>query len=155
MGKIPVRDFLKTRIKSKKGRLVTADGKVVGEHEGAQYFTIGQRHGIGSPGGGTPYFVVEKNIKTNTVIVAKGEEDPALYKRELTVARPHWIGSKPKFPLHCKARIRYRQPLKDCVVSGENDFLRVLFKQPQRAVTAGQAVVFYSRRMMLGGGIIQ
>ncbi len=155
LGKISVRDFLKTRIASHEGALVTTGGKVVGKHEGAQYFTIGQRHGIGSPGGGTPYFVVEKNIKTNRVVVAEGERDPALYHRELTASDPYWIaGVAPDFPLHCKARIRYRQPLQDCVVSYENDVLHVLFEKPQRAVTAGQAVVFYLNEEMLGGAII-
>lgn len=107
----------------------------------------------------------KKDIKTNTVIVAKGKEDPALYKHELTVANAHWIDDEPKFPLRSRARIRYRHPLQNCVIilinspssKGESEgvSLRVLFEQLQRAVTAGQAVVFYSGKTMLGGEIIQ
>lgn len=155
LGKIPVRDFLKTRIQPREGELVTVGGKVVGIHEGAQYFTIGQRHGIGSQGGGTPYFVVEKNVETNTVVVAE-KEDAALYRRELQLENVHWIsGEAPTFPLDCMARIRYRQPLQEVRVTVHSTQCTVHFTDPQRAVTPGQACVFYDGKRMLGGGVIQ
>ncbi|MDO8581367.1 MAG: tRNA 2-thiouridine(34) synthase MnmA [bacterium] len=169
LGKISVRDFLKTRLPPREGDLVTADGKVVGKHEGAQYFTIGQRHGIGSPGGGTPYFVVSKDIQKNKVTVAKGKDDAALYQKEMQLENVHWISNEASaFPLDCMTRIRYRQPLQEakidfsplskgdatCLPAGREG-VTVTFKQPQRAITSGQACVFYQGEHMLGGGVIR
>ena len=152
IGKIPVKAFLKTRLPEKCGQLVTTDGKVVGEHEGVQYFTIGQRHGIGNPGGGAPQFVVTKDVATNTLVVGEGEDHPALYKNELEMDRVHWVsGLEPALPLDVSARIRYRQPLEACTVNGD----RVIFNKPQRAITPGQAIVFYDGDTVLGGAIIR
>ncbi len=169
LGKIPVRDFLKTRLAPREGALVTVGGDVVGTHEGAHYLTIGQRHGIGSRGGGTPYFVVEKDVAANTVIVARGKEDQALYRSEARLKNVRWIaGIAPDFPFACFARIRYRQPLQEATIDfsplckGEREGVIVHFTNPQRAVTPGQACVLYGResfdgaegRYMLGGGVI-
>lgn len=157
VGKIAMRDFLQTKLKVKKGPLMTSDGTIVGTHDGAQYYTIGQRHGIGYGGGGTPYYVVGKDVKKNTVTVAQGERNLELFAKELTCSDVHWIsGRTPTFPFRCMARIRYRQPLQQCTlvfVTGSS-FL-VTFQKPQRAVTSGQAIVFYKGHQCLGGGIIQ
>lgn len=156
LGKISVRDFLKTRIAPRSGELVTTTGEVVGTHEGAEYFTIGQRHGIGSRGGGTPYFVVEKHIAANRVIVAKGKDDRMLYRSTLELENVHWISRvAPKFPLDCTARIRYRQPLQEATITFHDSRFTIHFKLPQRAVTPGQACVFYNGESMLGGGVIR
>jgi len=166
VGELDVFEFLKSKIKPKRGKILTVGGKEVGEHEGVMFYTIGQRHGIGSPGGGTPYYVVTKDIKKNILYVAEGKEDKSLYKNELTVAGAHWIsGIKPKLPLKCEARIRYRQPLQEARITNyelriknktiiHNSKFIIQFKEPQRAVTPGQSVVFYDGDMILGGGVI-
>src|SRR3989344_8712476 len=158
IGEVDVFEFLKSKIKPKRGKILTTGGKEIGEHEGVMFYTIGQRHGIGSPGGGTPYYVADKGIKKNILYVAEGKEDKSLYKKELTVTGAHWIsGVKPKLPLECHARIRYRQPLQKCVLKkllATRYSLLAEFDEPQRAVTPGQSVVFYDGDMILGGGVI-
>lgn len=155
VGKIAMKDFLKTRIPTKKGKLITTAGEVVGEHDGAAYFTIGQRHGTGYGGGGKPLYVVATDVKKNLVIVGT-EKDERLFRTELICKDVHWIlGSPPTSPCKARARIRYRQPLQDCLITrAGGKKLHVSFSRPQRAVTPGQAVVFYSRGVMLGGGSI-
>ncbi len=156
VGEMDVFEFLKSQIKTHKGKIMTKNGKVVGEHQGVEFYTIGQRHGIGSPGGGVAYYVAEKDAKNNILYVAEGDKDKSLYKTTLFAKQAHWVSSKqPKFPLKCQARIRYRQPLSECVVKEEDkNTLFVEFKNPQRAVAPGQSVVFYDNDIVLGGAII-
>ncbi|MBI4276696.1 tRNA 2-thiouridine(34) synthase MnmA [Candidatus Uhrbacteria bacterium] len=155
LGKIPVKAFLERRIPSHAGALVTSSGRTVGAHDGVEFYTIGQRHGIGSPGGGTPFFVAGKDAATNTVIVAEGEADSVLYRREICVTNLHWIsGVCPQLPLDVCARIRYRQPLQECVLTSTEAGFLIHCKKPQRAVTPGQAIVFYTGEEMIGGGVI-
>lgn len=177
VGEVPVRDFLKEYLPVEHGSVFTAAGKRVGEHEGAALYTIGQRRGVGSVGGGTPYYVIGKDIAGNALIVAEGQDDPALYGSELTAEEVSWVsGRPPRLPLACKARIRYRQPLQACRLgkskiqnpkfyserSRGTETIKVAFQTPQRAITPGQSVVFYRGdpldpargREMLGGGVI-
>lgn len=155
LGKIPVKEFLKLRIPVHEGALVTTSGRTIGTHEGTEFYTIGQRHGIGSRGGGTAYYVSAKDVVANTVVVAEGDDDAALYVHRLVLDDIHWIsGTPPEVPLDCVARIRYRQPVQECTVFRENGAWHVLFKEKQRAATAGQSAVFYSGDEMLGGGSI-
>lgn len=169
VGEVNVHEFLKSRIKPKKGKIITTNGKIVGEHEGAMFYTIGQRHGIGSPGGGTPYYVVGKDAKKNILYVGKGVGDAELYRSELAATQLNWVsGVKPKFPFRCDARIRYRQPLQKCVISKlkakssstvlsslpKGYKLKAVFDAPQRAVTPGQSIVFYRGDTVIGGGVI-
>lgn len=158
IGEIDLRAFLKKYIPEKPGAVVTTNGEVIGEHDGLYYYTIGQRHGIGI-GGGTPYYVAKKDVKTSTLVVAEGSDDSELFAKELTVTDIHWIVNEaPDLPLHCEARIRYRQPLESCQVQSVKEnhkFIRVIFTKPQRAVASGQSVVFYSGDEVLGGGIIE
>lgn len=161
VGEVDVAGLLMSELGEQQGDLVTTEGKKIGEHRGHYLFTIGQRHGI-KVGGGTPYYVVSKDAKTNTVVVTRGEDDPALYSKELTAKNVHWIaGEDPRSPFRCTAKIRYRQPDQICVVEREGDNrniatskYRVMFDQPQRAVTSGQSIVFYDGDVCLGGGII-
>jgi len=149
---------------------MTTSGKVIGEHDGVWFYTLGQRHGIGV-GGGTPYFVSAKNMKKNILVVGEGDTDTKLFSKELTVSGMHWIGGvAPKFPLKVKARIRYRQPLQECRITNQelrikkgvrkqnsiihNSCFLIQFRVPQRAVTPGQSIVFYKGQEMLGGGVI-
>jgi len=166
IGPMRLFEFLKTKIKSRKGIVKTLQGKVVGRHEGAEFFTIGQRKGIGSPGGGTPYFVVAKDTKKNILYVSEGDQED-LYKKELVAENMNWISSSPpKKSFNALARIRYRQPLQKCEViktARKNLWTRpelaewkVIFDESQRAITPGQFIVFYLKSgEMLGGGVIK
>ena len=157
IGKVEMKEFLSRAIPPKPGAIVTVEGKEVGRHDGVAAFTVGQRHGLGV-GGGTPYYVVEKDVVSGTVTVAEGADHPALYKDRLTAEGWTWVsGEAPKLPLACKARIRYRQPLQGCEVraTDESGILEVVFGDRQRAVTPGQFVVLYQDDEVLGGGVIR
>lgn len=156
IGEFDIIDFLKKYIKPKKGKVITVDGKIIGEHEGVMFYTIGQRHGI-SFGGGVPYYIVSKNTKKNLLIVASKANEESFYKKEVEIKNVNWISNlETKFlSKRLRARIRYRQPLQSCklkVVSGK---LSVIFLKKQRAVTPGQSLVLYKGKEMLGGGIIK
>ncbi|MBI4250586.1 tRNA 2-thiouridine(34) synthase MnmA [Candidatus Uhrbacteria bacterium] len=158
IGKLPMKDFLQTIVPPKRGLLIDENGKEVGAHDGAWYFTIGQRHGIGFAGGAEPYYVVGKDVKKNIVYVAQGAKNPLLYSKKFICSDVSWIAGKdPKFPLHCTVRTRYRQPLQRCRVSrikGKGSRYHVVLSKPQWAVSPGQACVFYHDDACLGGGII-
>ncbi|MEK7643558.1 MAG: tRNA 2-thiouridine(34) synthase MnmA [Patescibacteria group bacterium] len=144
-------DFLRDHIKTEAGPIKTKDGREIGRHEGIEFFTIGQRHGIGAPGGTMPYYVAEKNARTRTLVVAEGNEDAILYQRELIYKNHNWM-IEPVFPFVCEARIRYRAGRARCTVFEDG---RVVFEKPQRAVAPGQSIVFYVEERMVGGGIIE
>jgi tRNA-specific 2-thiouridylase len=137
LGQVSLDEFLKDYIKPKKGPIVDTDGNKIGEHEGIFYYTIGQRHGIGAGGGGEPYYVTDKDLKTNTLTVARGSENPALFKKEVEITNVNFIEAMPGTPaqgvsgatpksypsqecwaspnmfhgMKVMARVRYRQPL--------------------------------------------
>ncbi|MFA4846076.1 MAG: tRNA 2-thiouridine(34) synthase MnmA [Patescibacteria group bacterium] len=153
VGEVAMREFLQERIPQDPGSVVTTDGKVVGTHEGLAFYTIGQRKGLGI-GGGEPYYVVEKRPATKELVVTSNFH-PALFRSELTASQLNWF-RKPELPSSCKARIRYRQPLQQCVITAMNQsILSVRFHDPVRAVTPGQSIVFYDGEEVLGGGIIE
>ena len=157
IGEINMRTFLRSYIPERSGRVFTTAGRNVGEHGGAAFYTIGQRQGIGI-GGGVPYYVVAKDTAANTLTVAEGPRDPALFRNALTAEHQNWIsGEAPKFPLRCEARIRYRQPLQACTITEIRNSrfeIRASFEEPQRAMTPGQSIVFYEGKTMLGGAVI-
>lgn len=154
IGKVKFKDFMRKFIKSRPGLVITTNGKTIGQHDGLAFYTIGQRHGL-NIGGGTPYYIVDKNKKSNILIMAKGSKNKALFRKELITTNFQWIsGKQPKLPLPCQARIRYRQPIQTCVVKKRKGSLLVQFKKFQRAVTPGQFVVLYKNKYMLGGGVI-
>jgi tRNA-specific 2-thiouridylase len=152
--------FLKKYLKEKSGNIVDLQGNKLGGHSGLWFYTIGQRKGIGLPGG--PYYVVKKDLEGNNLIVAKDEKD--LEQKEVIFENPSWIsGQEPNFPLKVEAKIRYRHPLAPALISKteKKGTFKAVFKDPQRAVTPGQAIVFYNakagekgRREVLGGGTI-
>ncbi len=167
IGEIDVREFLKTYIPVNLGPVLTTSGKKVGEHEGLSFYTIGQREGLGTGGGGIPYYVAEKDFSRNTLVVAEGPYDQKLFSKELSASSLHWIsGKEPKLPLSCLARVRYRQPLQKVQITkhvthntkqefiGRDTCYVVRFDEPQRAITPGQSIVFYKKDEMLGGGVI-
>ncbi len=147
-----VNDFLKKYLTEKPGKIVDKNGNVLGKHEGLWFYTIGQRKGLALGGG--PYWVLEKNLKKNILIVTDNERD--LLKKELICKNVNWIsGLEPKFPLKIKAKIRYRQSLASATLYPiKKNTYKLVFNKPQRAITPGQSVVFYQKEELLGGGII-
>jgi len=140
-------DFLRKHLKSKPGNIINTSGAVIGKHQGLWFYTIGQRKGIGFSKG--PFYVLDKDIKKNTLIVTKNEKD--LYKKELIIKDVNWVsGKQPRFPLKAMIRTRYRHKLASAVV----DKNKVISTKLQRAITPGQSVVFYKGQELLGGGII-
>lgn len=156
VGEVDVREFLATRIARTPGPIVTVEGKHVGEHQGLAFYTIGQREGLHVGGFPAPLYVVRKDVKTNTLYVVCGKDHPALYARSLRASAVTWTSEKAsQFPFSCEARIRYRQSLEAVVVHEEEaGVVRVDFRDPQRAITPGQSIVFYAGTRVLGGAII-
>ncbi len=155
--------FLKRHLKMKKGNIVDTNGNIIGKHEGLPLYTIGQRRGI-KIGGTGPYFVVDKNLKNNTLIVTNNPKDPRLYKKSISVENVNCVANEPKFPFRALVRTRYRNPLAYAIIKltdnlrpTTNDRIyKVEFAKPQRAVTAGQSAVFYGKNgEVLGGGIMK
>jgi tRNA-specific 2-thiouridylase len=154
IGERNFKKFLSQYIDSMKGHFVDLSGKVLGEHDGTCFYTLGQRKGMGIGGPGEAWFVVAKNHDQNQVILAQGQDHPALYADGLRATELNWLVPAPKTTIRCKARVRYRQPLQDCTVTIEGDEVRVLFDHPLRAMTPRQSIVFYQDEVCLGGGII-
>ncbi len=158
IGERDFREFLNKFLPAQPGEIKTLDGKKVGEHMGLMYYTIGQRKGLGIGGGGTgePWFVVEKDLKNNILYVVQGENHPALYSTALIATDIKWVsGNSKKEPFSCYAKFRYRQPDQEVTVNPlSEEKVLVTFAKKQKAITAGQAVVFYQGDVCLGGGII-
>jgi len=158
IGEVDLRLFLSQYIKAVPGDIVDAeDNKIIGQHEGLAWYTIGQRRGIKVGGTGLPLYVVAKDMKKNILYVVKGAHHPKLYQQELVAEKINWLVAAPKLPMKLQAKIRYRQPDQVAVLDYTNNkkSLIVKFKEPQRAVTSGQSVVFYQKDVCLGGGIIK
>ncbi|MEK9194689.1 MAG: tRNA 2-thiouridine(34) synthase MnmA, partial [Patescibacteria group bacterium] len=189
LGKVTLDAFLKSYIPEKRGEVLNMRGKKIGEHNGAHFYTIGQRRGIGNikhEKGNTihePVYVTEKNINLNTVTVARGEENPALYRQELELTNINVINPDVEDRLirankrivengiKILARVRYRQPLAKAELTFsnsrelENGKMRLIFDEPQKFVASGQSAVFYlpsealtkegdGKLEMFGGGVI-
>ncbi|MEQ8230758.1 MAG: tRNA 2-thiouridine(34) synthase MnmA [Gammaproteobacteria bacterium] len=161
IGERRFREFLSRYVPAQPGPIVTLDGRRVGEHHGAVYYTLGQREGLGIGGvrgaAQAPWFVVAKDLDANRLVVAQGHDHPALLSRELEAGALSWVaGAAPAAPFACRAKTRYRQSDQACTVTSLADGrARVVFAEPQRAVTPGQSVVFYDGAEMLGGGVIE
>jgi len=150
-----LKNFLKKKIKTKPGKIIDINtNEILGRHQGVQFYTVGQRRGIKLAGG--PWYVVDH--KVNKLLVTNKKNDSRLYKKELIAKNVNWIlGVEPKLPLKVKAKIRYRHKpvLAKITKSKESNTYNLIFNKPQRAVTPGQSVVFYSGDEVLGGGIIK
>ncbi|MCG3085939.1 tRNA 2-thiouridine(34) synthase MnmA [Anoxybacillus sp. LAT_35] len=156
IGERNFKQFLSNYLPAQPGKMQTLDGEVKGTHDGLMYYTIGQRHGLGIGGSGEPWFVVGKNLKDNILYVAQGFDNELLYSDAIIATNVNWVSDrKPNEPIACTAKFRYRQP--DVPVTVEmidETTARVSFSQRVRAVTPGQAVVFYNGEQCLGGGTI-
>jgi tRNA-uridine 2-sulfurtransferase len=188
VGKIKLPDFLQQQLQPKKGRIIEIsedfkayaeyqnkteivelaipfsytkmDGKDKGEHQGAHYFTTGQRKGLGVGGTPLPLFVIGTDVVENIVYVGQGENHPGLYRKALKVRKDeiHWIRKDLKLKagekLECEVRIRYRQDLEKAVVFQMENDICIQFENPQRGVTSGQFAAWYLNEELLGSGVI-
>ena len=160
IGERRFKDFLQQYLPAQPGDIRSLDGEHLGRHQGLMYHTMGQRQGLGIGGlanhGEAPWYVVGKDLANNVLLVAQGNDHPALLARVLNAGTMYWVaGQPPELPLRCKSKIRYRQADQDCVLEAVGDGFKVTFDQPQRAVTPGQSVVFYQGERCLGGGVIE
>ena len=156
IGERDFRAFLKTYLPAQGGDMVDESGKVVGHHEGLMYYTLGQRRGLGIGGGGNGqrWFVIEKDVKHNRLIVSQGEDD-RLYTPRAEASEATWIsGEAPGGEVECMVRLRHRQPLQKCRIQISGEKVHMEFDQPQRAVTPGQSAVCYQGDVCLGGAIV-
>jgi len=158
IGERNFREFLSQYLPAQPGEMQTLDGEVKGRHEGLMYYTLGQRHGlgIGGSGSGEPWFVIDKDVERNILYVGQGENNPALYSEGLFATDIHWVSDREKpQSFRCMAKFRYRQPDQGVTVHlREGKTAEIVFDQPQKAITPGQAVVFYDGDACLGGGTI-
>jgi len=154
LGSLDFNSFLQKKLGKKKGKIVDKQGNILGEHNGLWFCTIGQRKGIGLSGG--PWFVAGKDLKKNILVISKNEKD--LLKKELITREVNWFsGGEPALPLKFLAKVRYGSLLAPAVIKeklGSRKY-KIIFTKPQRAITAGQSIVFYKGKELLGGGIIQ
>ncbi|KRG36633.1 tRNA 2-thiouridylase [Psychrobacter sp. P11G3] len=168
IGERRFKDFLQQYLPAQKGEILTDDNKVIGTHDGLMYYTLGQRGGIGIGGVKdrveAPWFVLAKDLEKNRLIVGQGHEHPMLMSNELKAYKLDWIDGLPPANvfsdegLACMEKSRYRQPDQACHVFATNadgSEVRVVFDEPQRAVTPGQSAVFYIDEVCLGGGVIE
>ncbi len=156
IGERDFKSFLARYLPAQPGDIRALTGERLGRHDGLMYYTLGQRQGLGIGGAGEAWYVARKDMASNTLYVVQGEHHPALFSGGLTADDLQWVtGAAPALPLHCAAKSRYRQPDQDCVLSAATDGVAVHFDQPQRAITPGQAVVFYDGEECLGGGTIR
>jgi len=160
IGERRFRDFLSQYLPAQPGIIENANGKILGRHNGLMYHTIGQRQGLGIGGqkdaGVDPWYVLEKDLSRNVLVVGQGNEHPKLFSSALFCSHIHWINPLEQLDgLHLTAKVRYRQPDQPCLLHQTENGWRVDFAQPQRAVTPGQSVVFYQGERCLGGAVIE
>jgi tRNA-uridine 2-sulfurtransferase len=186
VGKVKLPDFLKQQLKPKKGDIVEIDaqfynnissedslegqtkpyqytpesGKKIGEHQGAHFYTIGQRKGLGIGGTGEPVFIIDTDTVTNTIYVGKGENHPGLYRQGLFIKNKdiHWLREDLRLysdnSVEYQCRIRYRQPLVKAVLHKKEEGLYITFEEKQRAVARGQFAAWYQKDELIGSGVI-
>ena len=161
IGERKFKDFLAKFLPAQPGPIETVDGQVIGEHQGLMYHTLGQRKGLGIGGmkdaSDNPWYVVDKEVARNVLVVAQGYEHPRLYSDGLIAGQLHWVDRQPiREAFDCTVKTRYRQQDLPCRVEPLDDqSIRVTFAAPQAAVTPGQSAVFYQGEICLGGGIIE
>lgn len=167
LGQINMKDFLSEYIPREKGDIVDTEGNKLGEHEGAAFYTIGQRRGLDLAqknaklgiSGETetkPHYIAEKDIKTNSIVVAEGDSNPSLFKNGVNLTNVNFVYEEPTDNIEVMARIRYRQTLFEATLERLNDNWLLKFKKPQKFISPGQSAVFYTKEgEMIGGGVIK
>jgi tRNA-specific 2-thiouridylase len=154
IGERPFRDFLNRYLPKIPGPIKTPDGKTIGEHIGLAFYTIGQRKGIGLGGAGDAWYVAEKRVPSNELVVVQGHDHPLLMKRSLRAEDTSWTSGRSPGEATHTAKTRYRQADAACTVTATDTGINVDFAAPQWAVTPGQSVVLYDGEACLGGGVI-
>jgi tRNA-uridine 2-sulfurtransferase len=188
IGKVHLPDFLQQRLQSKKGKVIELPpdastfkngfaendlvalstpysleakaGKVIGEHNGAHYYTIGQRKGLNLGGNPKPMFVIGTDVTENIIYTGMGEDHPGLYRKGLFISNSdeHWIRSDLKLAIgetrDYVARIRYRQKLERCTLHKKEEGLFIIFDRPQKSITPGQFAAWYDGEELIGSGVI-
>ncbi len=156
IGKVDMKDFLKTFIKEKKGKVVDEAGKVIGEHDGVTFYTIGQRHGFvvsKKTANESPFYVAKKDISKNLLIVSHDKKNNKTLGKELILDNINLTAPLPKGAF--SARIRYRQKLQECRAEKlQHNKIKLIFDKSLEAPSSGQSVVFYHENQCLGGGVI-
>ena len=161
IGERKFKDFLARYLPAQPGEIRTVDGKLVGRHDGLMYHTLGQRKGLGIGGvkglSEDPFYVVEKDLINNVLVVAQGHDNSALLSSGLIASQLNWISGEPLHEaLRCTVKTRYRQTDIACEVFPiDENTVKVIFDEPQIAVTPGQSAVFYQGEVCLGGGVIE
>lgn len=151
VGSVGIREFLSQYVSTKPGEILDIQTKQpVGQHDGAIFFTLGQRHGL-NIGGGLPYYVVGKDMNKNEVYVTQDLNNKELWRKEVKLSSLHWIDKEPEDGRKLQVRMRHRAPLIDTEVHDST----LILHEPQRAIAAGQSAVLYDGEVVLGGGIIQ
>jgi tRNA-specific 2-thiouridylase len=154
VGEVGITDFIGEFVKLKPGLIIdTKTEKVLGQHQGALLYTVGQRHGLGL-GGGLPYYVTKTDVKKNIVYVSTQLDDDNFWREEVDLSSTHWINEAPAPNKTYRARLRYRGELLPATVKTKGKTAEVMLKRPERAVAAGQSVVVYDGEQVLGGGIV-
>lgn len=150
VGEIDFPTFLEQYIPHTPGPMITVEGEPMGAHKGLEYYTMGQRYGL-EIGGSGPYYVVDKDITTNTLTICQGADHPSLLSDWFTIEDEFWVsGQRIDNEFSCSVKVRYRSPDVACTISGK----KITLEQPERAVTPGQFAIFYDGDTVLGGGVI-
>ncbi len=154
VGKIRLKDFLEQKLKIKSGPVVTLAGEKIGEHQGLPFYTVGQRQGI-KIGHGGPWFVVRKELKTNTLVVTNNPDDKALQTKQIEIHSVNWITKPGKFPAKILGRYRHQGSLEKLTLTElGKGYYQVDFVKAQKAIASGQSLVLYDGKVCSGGGII-
>jgi tRNA-specific 2-thiouridylase len=162
VGKVGIKDFLLHELGPQEaGDIIDQNGEVIGRHDGAIFYTIGQRHGL-DVGGGLPYYVVGKDMAKNEVYVTTQLDDARLWHKQLNLTDLHWINDAPEAGKKYQVRTRYRASLVDCTLLWEDgppkgegtEVVRVELDEEIRAITPGQSAVVYDGERVIGGGIV-
>ncbi len=161
IGERKFKEFLQRYLPSQPGEICTPEKQSIGKHQGLMYYTLGQRQGLGIGGvknhPDEPWYVLEKDLENNILIVGQGHDHPLMLHNTLEAGQLDWCNDKPlSSPIFCKAKTRYRQSDQTCRLEPmANGRCKASFEIPQRAITPGQSVVFYDGERCLGGGIIE
>ena len=159
IGERNFKEFLKEYIPAMPGKIETSSGETIGNHDGLMYYTLGQRKGLGLGGSkdklNAPWYVISKNLKSNTLIVDQGHNHKNLYKKRLDGSNINWISGVEPSKRRLKAKIRYRMKDASCtIIEQTSKIIKVEFDNPQFAIAPGQSIVFYDENKCLGGAII-